>query len=676
MKRISQFVCGMLLAVTLSVLCHAALNVTVPQFAVNINGQTVSSDYRQYPLIVYNDITYFPMTYHDAQFLGLSTTWDGATSTLSVSKTESSGNYHDYLGSTLNKRNDYAERCSFNVIVNGKAIDNASEEYPLLLYRNVTYFPLTWRFGVTEFGWSYNFTSESGLVISSDGRKLPVVKPNPYASYITTIETSPSVTDNYWGIWNDALSLKDKGSYQAAIDKILSISYVFLNDNTAPSKAMLFKHLGDCHSKLGEFGKASVCYAREAHYWAMCEGQEETKKDAERRSKLICPSTEIYVATELDSKYSVYKNYGVEHEPVGGIYLGSVYETESTIGKGSAGILKYLNYGSNEKFSISDDKILQLSLQPSKGLWQVNGTDGYLEELAKSLENSGMKVILRFAGEMNDSSTLWPSTPEEYIEKFRIVADIFHKYGPSVPIIWAPNFYPTDNIEAYYPGDEYVDYVGVSLYQEYQPETDPLGEGVDRQRWLNFLDFIYTTYSDKKPIMIVEGGAAYRNNRTTKDLTDYSVTHIKEFFTYLPIVYPNVKMFFIFNRDDQHGRLFDLYNNATVANAYRSVLANNPHYYDSTEYTPNTKTYYSLDETPKVKAAVNEMYCYNYTIENNVSYVVYYIDGNSVGTSYGIPYKCSVDFTAYKGKTVNFTAKAFDATYKVVSESTVSIVVE
>ncbi len=46
-------------------------------------------------------------------------------------------------------------------------IDNSNEEYPLLVFRDVTYSPLTWRFAVDEFGWKYSFDQNSGLVINS-----------------------------------------------------------------------------------------------------------------------------------------------------------------------------------------------------------------------------------------------------------------------------------------------------------------------------------------------------------------------------------------------------------------------------------------------------------------------------------------------------------------------------
>jgi hypothetical protein len=35
---------------------------------------------------------------------------------------------------------------SFNVELNGVKIDNEHQEYPLLVYKDITYFPMTWDF--------------------------------------------------------------------------------------------------------------------------------------------------------------------------------------------------------------------------------------------------------------------------------------------------------------------------------------------------------------------------------------------------------------------------------------------------------------------------------------------------------------------------------------------------
>ena len=37
-----------------------------------------------------------------------------------------------------------------------------------MLFRDITYFPLTWRFAVEEFGWNYSFDNKAGLRITAD----------------------------------------------------------------------------------------------------------------------------------------------------------------------------------------------------------------------------------------------------------------------------------------------------------------------------------------------------------------------------------------------------------------------------------------------------------------------------------------------------------------------------
>lgn len=157
------------------VIANENVTVTLPNFNVTLNGQQITSAYRKYPLIVYKDITYFPMTYYDARLLGLSTRWniiDG----LSVDKNEEY--FYEYVNDVIvdkNSNKQTANIINHKIMVNGKEIDNAKEEYPLLLFRDVTYFPMTWHFAIDEFGWKYHFDNINGLIVSNDN----VIMKNP-----------------------------------------------------------------------------------------------------------------------------------------------------------------------------------------------------------------------------------------------------------------------------------------------------------------------------------------------------------------------------------------------------------------------------------------------------------------------------------------------------------------
>jgi|GEM_PF-4377083 len=136
-------------------------------YKVTLNGQVIDSTRLTYPLIEYKSITYFPATYYDSRFLGLVTDWNQQTQTFKIDRASGAIAYKPtYRTGTNAASYSTAKIMDCSVVVNGKTIDNAKEEYPLLLFRNVTYFPMTWRFFVDEFGCYYSYTHENGFVVS------------------------------------------------------------------------------------------------------------------------------------------------------------------------------------------------------------------------------------------------------------------------------------------------------------------------------------------------------------------------------------------------------------------------------------------------------------------------------------------------------------------------------
>lgn len=191
----------------------AEVTVSLPTFDVTMNGVEIEDEYRQYPFIVYKDITYFPMTYFDSRFLGLVTGWDNLKG-LEIYKTTETVEYEPYKQNWKNSNKYAASIPKFNIVVNGKAINNSTEKYPLLSFRNVSYFPMTWRFAVDEFGWKYSFTSEDGLIINS-------TPPTLYADL--SDNQWPLIFDRTFKIVDDIISMQIK-SYRIAYSSKLYIS--------------------------------------------------------------------------------------------------------------------------------------------------------------------------------------------------------------------------------------------------------------------------------------------------------------------------------------------------------------------------------------------------------------------------------------------------------------------
>jgi len=186
-------------------------DVIVPEFNVVVNGRYVENDYRQYPFILYKDITYFPMTYHDCAYLGVQNDWTPEEGNIITTSDHSLGEYDDRITPKNNRNADGRAYIAEGAItVNGISVDNANEEYPILNYRDVLYFPLTWDW-CQAFGWNIGFDSANGLGVASSG-----FENNGYMNYYY------SYKNNYSGyIKSCHISEKD----QHSLEKSASYSY-------------------------------------------------------------------------------------------------------------------------------------------------------------------------------------------------------------------------------------------------------------------------------------------------------------------------------------------------------------------------------------------------------------------------------------------------------------------
>lgn len=160
---------------------EANVRVTLPDFEVSLNGHAVDNGNREYPLLVYRDITYVPMTWYDTRLLGLETAWSPDAGLQIKAGQTAVSSYRPYPSGRRNTSAYTAEVLASTVSINGKTIDNTQEEYPLLSFRDVTYFPLTWRFAHDEFGWEYRWSETGGLRIMSRNPQMQAAGLPAYA---------------------------------------------------------------------------------------------------------------------------------------------------------------------------------------------------------------------------------------------------------------------------------------------------------------------------------------------------------------------------------------------------------------------------------------------------------------------------------------------------------------
>lgn len=149
---------------------NSSIEVKIPQFKVSVNDKNIDSTLMQYPLITYNDITYFPLTWEWCRELGLVSSYTEKDGLYIANYTSESQDVLDTGNRQAAGSKHTAKIPNYPIYINGQEIDNNKEEYPLLNFRNITYFPLTWDFVVDEFAWDKSWSNATGFKLSSQGK--------------------------------------------------------------------------------------------------------------------------------------------------------------------------------------------------------------------------------------------------------------------------------------------------------------------------------------------------------------------------------------------------------------------------------------------------------------------------------------------------------------------------
>ncbi|MEI8205985.1 MAG: glycosyl hydrolase, partial [Kiritimatiellales bacterium] len=171
-------------------------------------------------------------------------------------------------------------------------------------------------------------------------------------------------------------------------------------------------------------------------------------------------------------------------------------------------------------------------------------------------------VWFRPMNEFNTTWTSWGQQPAEFCKAWRRIYNIAEKVGAAQKhlFIWGPNHlsYPDEawnKMEKYWPGDQYVDWVGISCYP---PSTNFVAIESNRYPIARFKE-VYSKYGNYKPLMVTEGAFT--------DGVD-KARWVDEWFQ-VPIVYPNVRAFIWENHNDR-----SIQSNVAALILYREKVQN------------------------------------------------------------------------------------------------------
>lgn len=147
--------------------------------------------------------------------------------------------------------------------------------------------------------------------------------------------------------------------------------------------------------------------------------------------------------------------------------------------------------------------------------------DAYIRRWAKSVKDSGLKTVyMRYAHEMNGDWFPWYHDPENYVRAWRHVVDIFRMEGATnAKWTWSlnPSLYQDDvswlmNARKYWPGSDYVDYVGSTMISFGGQRCEKLPCGFKQKDYpvnLFAQRIAFARASFKKDVVVTEANTDY-----------------------------------------------------------------------------------------------------------------------------------------------------------------------
>jgi mannan endo-1,4-beta-mannosidase len=193
--------------------------------------------------------------------------------------------------------------------------------------------------------------------------------------------------------------------------------------------------------------------------------------------------------------------------------------------------------------------------------------DAYILDFATAVRRLNLPIALTVAHEMNGDWYPWgtkTNTPQDFVGAWRRVHQLFAQAGATNVIwAWTPNAIaaaPRVRLAPYYPGDEYVDWVGVDAYYT-------------QQGLRTFKDLFVPTMNEVKqfttrPFIIVETGAEVGSNRL-KSIDDLFTSVAQD---------PNVLGFVYFNQRGSKNWVID--RDPAAVNLYRQRATTLPYGFD------------------------------------------------------------------------------------------------
>lgn len=406
----------------------------------------------------------------------------------------------------------------------------------------------------------------------------------------------------------------------------------------------------------------AVCFSLVPRVWA-----DDSTTTYGTAYKDLSARTEIYIVT--DSAYEDYPYYGAKWEPKGGVYYGRIayggptengwgVVNEAQLENESATSFYYslgdpygLEYWSYLYGAVTKDQehmlLINLNFEGEGDDCEAvlrGDFDQQLIEDFQYLNTMTFPTFLRIGGEVN----VWTvaAAPERFISAYRHIAELARTHCPNAALVFSPNYsspYGTD-MDDFYPGDAYVDWIGTSLYyNQYADNGDTTrdafyGVGQYGDPMLNIQQTVNLAELHSKPIIITEGGSQRINKGV--DMSPFAAEKIRKAYSFLTMVYPQIKC--MVYSDAAFGSTtfsYTIYDAPQLQNAYDQGVLSNPTYVH--RYQDTGAYYTKLSSYTDPLAGTVELAAYSYSADPLEA--VWYVNGEPVHSTDEYPYSFRLD---------------------------------
>ena len=324
--------------------------------------------------------------------------------------------------------------------------------------------------------------------------------------------------------------------------------------------------------------------------------------------------------------------------------------------------------------------------ESTAGSRAVLSSDSYIAENLKTMGSLNATILLRVGAEMNNWAD---SDPEVFKQAFRKIATAARAY-PNIQLVFSPSEISNLNVTIadYYPGDEYVDWVGMSTYHTGQFISYDKSKGVavyslDYDKYYNDSYYSVGIYdhdpitaikpvvdlakAHNKPVMISECGFPYQLN-TGEDLTANATSHLNWFYSYLNMVYPEVKAVFYFDVSGGNGTYrYGFDGSPALSSTYEKAIRENGAYLDdvngaATGWTTLDKAALNGLDTVRLAAFASFPGQHSTTVK-------YFLDGKEVYSSTQAPFYYDLNLGSLSGGSHTLKVEASGGQFKTSSQS-------